>query len=636
MCHYFTEQARALYMNLFALFVRITFTSILFTAFSTIAAETNEWSKTTDGKWEEPFWSLGRLPDSSQSILINSPSQKTLALDSTTAQQFPESLAIYQLVVTGKTTLLLDHLPAANPLRIDPGTNHFDTLVLDQDSALVNLGSALIIGNQDAGSLRLRGGRLSQDGGTVQARGALMLIGAEYHLTNGLFEVEHLTLGVGAFIAKSFFNQYGGTVKVGTFGLDTETYRLFAGELIVRTNESLKSGAFIQSGGTHRVPSLSIFQSYNGGGGGFYSLEGGTLAVSDVSLAAFLSSSSFQQTGGTFEITNAFTLIGSSRYHPPVQIPASYALANGTMRAGIVELDSRFGMAEFIQQGGSVSISEQLRLNVPEANTRSSLTIGAGVLHTATISSAGAGADIRQTGGEIIATYGFSFGGYIPPPFWAAGDRRVPRYEFLGGRLQATGIEITGEMFIEGSVPNDRILNLGTFKLAGTLSAGHCNESQLGPFVLATNSVIDLGGGYAHLGFANSSSESWQPDSVLTITNWSSPLTGRPDDRLSFGADASGLSAQQLGKIRFVNPAGFPPGEYAAKILEDGVIVPQTPPAISISTASNKLTLQWDQAFRLQTSTNVTGPYDDLPAVNPPYQFDVTQGRQRYFRLQER
>src|SRR5687767_6326045 len=192
-------------MKLSALLLRITLSSILFAAFSTIAAETNEWSKTTDGKWEEPFWSLGRLPDSSQSILIQSPSEKTLALDSTTAQQFPGSLTIHQLVITGKTTVLLDHLPTANPLRIDPGTNHFDSLMLDKDSALVNLGSALIIGNQDAGSLRLRGGRLSQHGGSVQARGALMLNGGEYHLTNGLFEVEYLTLGVGSFIAKSFF-----------------------------------------------------------------------------------------------------------------------------------------------------------------------------------------------------------------------------------------------------------------------------------------------------------------------------------------------------------------------------------------------------------------------------------------------
>jgi hypothetical protein len=621
-------------MKLSAPFLRITFTSIL--TFSAIAAETNEWSKTTDGKWEEPFWSLGRLPDSSQSILIHSASQKTLQLDSTTAQQFPDSLTINQLVITGKTTLLLDHLPAADPLRIDPGTNHFDSLVLEKDTALVNLESALIVGNQTAGSLRLVGGRLSQDGGSVQARSALMLNGAEYHLTNGLFEVEYLTVGVGSFIAKSFFNQHSGAAKVGVFDLDAETYRLFAGELLVCTNASLKGGAFIQSGGIHRVPSLSVFQSYNGGGPGSYSLDGGTLAVSNASVGAFLSGSTFRQNGGTFEITNAFTLIGSSRYHPPNQIPATYALTDGTMRAQIVELNSRSGLAEFIQGGGMVSISEQLRLNVPDADTRSYLSIGAGVLHSATISSAGAGADILQTGGEIIVTNGFSFGGYIPPPYWASGDRRVPRYRLQAGRLQATGIEISGEIVIEGSSPRDRISNLGTFKLAGTLTAGHCNESQLGPFVLATNSLIDLGYGHAYLAFANSSSESWQPDSTLTITNWSSPISGRPDDRLSFGTDASGLSPQQLDMIRFVNPAGFPPGEYPARILPSGVIVPQNPPGIAVSTAANKLTLQWDQAFRLQTSTNVTGPYDDLPAINQPYQVDVTQGHQRYFRLQER
>lgn len=620
-------------MNSSAVVKTISIAIVLLATSDLLAVETNEWTKSTDGKWEEPFWSLGQLPDSSQSIRIDSTGEKTITLDAATAQQFPGSMTVNQLVVTGKSTVVLDHLPAANPLRVDRGTNLFDTLLLERESALVNRQSTLIVGNENAGYLRLHGGRISQNGGLVQTRSALMLNGAEYSLTNGTFEAEFLTLGVGSFILESFFDHHGGTVKAGTFDLDGETYRLFDGELIVRTNSSLKGGAFVQIGGMHRVPSLSIFQSYNGGGPGFYSLEGGTLSVSNASVGAFLSGSKLQQTGGSFEITNTFTLSGSSRYHPPQQIPATYELTTGTMRARIVELNSRSGQAQFLQGGGSVAISEQLRLNVPESDTRSYLSLADGVLHTASVSAEGAGADIRQTGGDLIATYGFVFRGFIPPPYWAAGDRRVPRYEFLGGRLQATGIEIAGEMIIEGSFPHDRISNLGTFKLAGTLIAGHCDESQLGPFVLAANSVMDLGGGYAKLRFNKSSLEVWQPNSVLTITNWSSPLTGRPDDRLAFGTDASGLSAQQLGMIRFVNPGGFPPGEYGATILENGVVVPRDLPAISFIPASDRLTLQWSEGSRLQTSTNVTGPYEDLPAAKPPYEVNITEGTQRYFRL---
>ena len=318
-----------------------------------------------------------------------------------------------------------------------------------------------------------------------------MLNGAEYHLTNGLFEVEHLTLGVGAFISKSFFNQYGGTVKAGTFGLDAETYRLFAGELIVRTNESLKGGAFIQSGGTHRVPSLSIFQSYNGGGAGFYSLEGGTLAVRDVSIGAFLTGSSFQQIGGSFEIAKTFTLSGSSRYHPPHQIPATYALIDGTMRAEHVELNSRWGLAQFLQNGGNVLIIGQLRLNVPESDTRSYFSIGGGVLHVASISSQGAGADIRQTGGEIRAPYGFAFGATFhrlsgQPVIVASHGtnswrdarhdrsrdcRRIDHWQF-------------------SAVQSDH--KPGSFSLAGTIRAGDCQEEDLGSLNLLTNSLIDL------------------------------------------------------------------------------------------------------------------------------------------------
>jgi hypothetical protein len=610
-----------------------TLTTLIFTASSILAGDTNQWIKPTDGKWEEPFWSLGKLPDSTQSILIDSVSPKLVTIDAATALSQPASLAVGQLVLTGKTTLRLNDLPAGQIFRII-GVNPGDDLSLESESTLINVHSDLVVGNSGSGSLRLHGGRVFQVGGSIKAWNTFIIYDAEFHLTNGVFESEHFTLGVGTMIRPSLFNHFGGTANIGSFTLDGQEYRLSGGVLNVRTNTSVMGTGFVQTSGAHRAGSLSLFPSYNGGGPGSYSLQDGTLSVSNLSIGAFLSGSTFAQNGGIVEITNALSLSGSSRYHPPVQIPATYALTNGSMRANIVELDSRHGMAGFIQAGGSVSISEVLRLNVTEANTRSYVSIDGGVLHAASISSAGAGASIHQTGGELIVTNTFSFGGFIPPPNWASGDRRVPRYEFLGGRLQATGIEIAGEIIIKGSTPHDRIVNLGTFKLAGTLTAGDSYESQLGPFVLATNSIIDLGPGDAHLRFGKSSAESWQPDSVLIITNWSSPLTGRPDDQLAFGTDASGLSPQQLGMIRFVNPAGFPAGEYGARILASGVIVPHTPRVIEVLPSGNKLTLQWDASYSLQTSTNVTGPYEDLPAAKSPYNVDLTESQQRYFRVE--
>jgi hypothetical protein len=615
-------------MNISAL---VKSTAILLFATSTLfAIDTNEWTKTTDGKWEEPFWSLRRRPDSSQSILISTDPAKTITLDAATAQQFPDSLTVNQLVITGKTTVLLDHLPASKPFRVDHGTNFFDTLVLETDSTLVNLDSTLIVGNPDAGTLKLRHSRFFQDGGSVQARSAFMYLGAEYHLTNGLFQSDFFTLGVGAFIYHSFFNQYGGTVGTGTFDLDGETYQLFAGDLLIRTNASLKGGAFIQTGGTHRVPSLSIFQSYNGGGGGLYSLEGGTLSVSNAFVGAFMTRSTFQQTGGNFEITNALTLTGSSRYYPPNQIPATYTLTNGTMHARIVELNSRFGEAQFLQDGGTVGISEQLRLNVPESDSRSYLSLAGGLLHVASISSEGAGADIQQTGGDLIVPYGFSFRGFTPPPYWAAGGRRVPRYDFLGGTLRASDIEIAGELLIGSSPLSRRINNPGTFKLGGALQAGDCDE-ELGTFILTTNSLIDLGLGKAKLTFTGAS-PNWNPDFRLTVTNWAGSIEGRGDDQIIFPGSSS-LTTQQLNQIRFINPAGLAPGEYPGDLLPTGELVPRNLPAISFIPAPNKLTLEWSAPSRLQTATNVTGPYEDLPAAKSPYTVDPTQAPQRYYRL---
>src|SRR5687768_18127396 len=74
------------------------------------AAETNEWTKATDGKWEEPFWSLGKLPDSQQAIHLINPGEKIVSIDAATSQLQPQSLSISQLIITGKNTLLLHNV----------------------------------------------------------------------------------------------------------------------------------------------------------------------------------------------------------------------------------------------------------------------------------------------------------------------------------------------------------------------------------------------------------------------------------------------------------------------------------------------------------------------------------------------
>jgi hypothetical protein len=58
-------------------------------------ADVNSWTKPTSGYWEEQSsWSLGVLPNSSQSVYITNPGWKAVAIGANTAQNFPASMQI--------------------------------------------------------------------------------------------------------------------------------------------------------------------------------------------------------------------------------------------------------------------------------------------------------------------------------------------------------------------------------------------------------------------------------------------------------------------------------------------------------------------------------------------------------------
>jgi len=110
--------------------------------------------------------------------------------------------------------------------------------------------------------------------------------------------------------------------------------------------------------------------------------------------------------------------------------------------------------------------------------------------------------------------------------------------------------------------------------------------------------------------------------------------TGGGDDQLKFGSDASGLTVSQLNQIRFVSPAGFSPGEYLALILNTGEIVPAPKPTLSFGKVGTNFVLSWTSNFKLQTATNVIGPYQDLVGATSPYTNEL-QNPERYFRLRQ-
>jgi len=258
------------------------------------------------------------------------------------------------------------------------------------------------------------------------------------------------------------------------------------------------------------------------------------------------------------------------------------------------------------------------------------LSISAGTFACSNVLNDGAVFDIQQTGGALIVTNQFSFGGYYPGVYNGTGARYA-QYLFAGGALSAGNIELAAEWIISGSGESGRITNPGSFKMGGTLRIGDAHET-LGRFILASNAVIDLGGGSAKLSFAKSTAEQWAHDAILIVTNWNGSPTGGGDDQLKFGSNISGVTAEQLGKIRFISPAGFPPSAYLAQILATGEVVPMPRPSLAAAWDGKNLILHWAGDFLLQTSTNAAGPYMDLPRATSPFTNDMTASPQQFFR----
>src|SRR5438132_11500410 len=60
----------------------------------------NSWTKPTSGYWEEQaYWSLGVLPNATQSVMFTNAGWKALAIGANTVQNFPQSMQIQDLQI---------------------------------------------------------------------------------------------------------------------------------------------------------------------------------------------------------------------------------------------------------------------------------------------------------------------------------------------------------------------------------------------------------------------------------------------------------------------------------------------------------------------------------------------------------
>ena len=167
--------------------------------------------------------------------------------------------------------------------------------------------------------------------------------------------------------------------------------------------------------------------------------------------------------------------------------------------------------------------------------------------------------------------------------------------------------------------------NLGKLRVLsdGALS---CFEDR--PF----GSSLDLQGASAVLRFADSHDVAADWTGTLVIRNWSGSPNGGGTDQVYVGTSAQGLTASQLSRVVFDDPGGLPAGNYPARILANGEIVPGAQPAVNFSRAANRLVVSWSGNFRLSTATNVSGPWIPLSYATSPYTNDFADP-QRFFQL---
>ena len=605
---------------------------------SSTSGPVNSWASSTSGNWDQaPNWSLGVLPDSSQSVLITNSGWKAVAINPSTPGNFPGSMTVSNLTIRGawdtENVLLLNYLDTAVPLTVLNG------LTLQDDGQILNFNSGLVV---QGGTVVVTNSQIIQDGGFVRTTNAQMnLSGSKYQMTNGVFQGGVVLIGGPG---SSQFNQYGGAAIIATLDIGTPAmggggaYSLYGGYLNLPGGLSLKGdnnsmASYFQSGGSNQTTQVMIEPGLFGISPSF-KLNGGLLADNNVSVVADdFGSAAIEQNGGSHVITNTLTIAGGAANGYTV-LPATYSLNGGTLFAGVIEVGADGGDSVFVQSNATTSAGTVYAHSLGYYSSHNtSITLAGGTLSCSNFTTVDGGGRFNQSGGALVVSnlldLGGSrdIGGYMNPIFIYG------RYTFIGGTVTASNISITGDWII-GDGRTNRISNPGFFSLSHTLQISNAVE-QLGRFVLASNATIDLAGSASELSFASSSGEAWAGAATLVIANWNGNPSGGGAEQLKFGTDPSGLTPTQLSQIQF--RIGSSTNFYSAKILTTGEVIPDTVsvPGVALARHGNNLILTWPVGWSLQTATNAPGPYFDIPGATPPYTNDMPLQQQQFFRLRQ-
>jgi len=627
----------------------------------------NSWINPASGPWEvQTNWSLGVLPDQTQSVYITNAGWKAVAISGNTSQNFSNSMHIQDLQIAtppdSRNVLLLNFAGFQVPLQTT-------FLSVASNSAVIVQSSMLYASN-----MNLYGTFSQSDFSEVKVAGQIQMGtfggGGAYYLTNGTLSIGG-NYFMGGFGPTSTFIQYGGVHTLGSLGLNIEAeYDLYDGQLTATNGLTVGSGdyaggaIFHQYGGSVNADTIvdghyvldggtitgKMTMAYDPSVGGqqrvdaFFLQNGGTIFASSMDLGhpnRFGGRAFYTLSNGVVQVASNLSFNGSqfSQYNGQVTIvsnlvvhnteggldvnDAHYLLAGGTLSAGGLTAQS----ASFGQSGGTNLIAGDINIIgvQPSNNPQTvSYTLSGGFMSARNLLvTAGYYSGFRQTGGSNQITAKLTLQGNSPGAF---------DYTMEGGTLSVKDIYIAEGAFFQHT--NGTILHSGLLTLSQGEWRAAAAAQSLGPLQVTVgtsnnNSGISFPDGASTLRLASSSAQAWSPGATLYITNWHGSTSGGGASQLYFGANASGLTAQQLSQIRFVISGRLSP----ATILSTGEVVP-IGAQLQVARNGNTMTLTWPSGWFLQSATNITGPWNDVSGSASPWPVAMTKPRE-FFRLRE-
>jgi hypothetical protein len=633
-----------------------------FLAFTTqLEGATNRWTKSTSGNWEEPFWSLGELPSMAHdAIVFDNPGFKALAIGPSTTANYPASLAIRNLIVyDAPNLLLLNYSGLSVPLNVA------SDLVLSNGAALLSYSAALNAGTFDINGRATFAEQSRATFGTNRIGGAAP---GELIISNAVVSSGSMFIGGGAtgfvnhvngsnivtdymlIYQNGAYNLSSGTFKARTIEAPYNTSRFTLSGGVAEVTEGMAFGEFLMTGGTLRtgaaycrwgsrfaqtggnhITSILRFPTQDNGYGE-YVLSGGNLISSNVTVAGGLGAFGlFQQTGG--QHTNGLLRLWGYDRTSTHHHSGRYALDGGLLVSESIDLPGGL----FAQNGGTNLAG------LVDLHSTALFALTNGVLHSSNV---------------VLSSSPF-FGGFRSIFAQYGGRQRVDndlrinsgsKFYLQGGTLSVSNINVGASILVDSSDPyrwfTDDGLNLsgGLLTNSGilTLQGGAVLRAigttyQLGKLHLpGGRAVLDMGNGQTILRFLYTRDLPLGPQPAsLAILNWSGSTNGGGTDQLIFGTNSQSMSPANLSQLFFVDPAGFPPGDYPARILDTGEVVPHAQPSVGYARSPNGLVVSWTGNYDLLTSTNLSGPFAPISSATSPYTNSFT-GPQRYFLLRSR